>query len=169
MAGGERMGSKHVSDIVMDLVEPIASDRGLDLVDVEYQPHGRRSVLRLYLDRPGGISLDDLAEVSREVSDVLDAHDAVPGQYTLECSSPGINRRLRRPEDFARFCGKSVRVRTSTPVAGSRSFAGLLLSASDDGIEIEDESRGRLAVPLRAIERAYYEHDFQAELRGGRS
>lgn len=169
MAGGERMGSKHVSEIVMDLVEPIVIDRGLDLVDVEFQPHGRHSVLRLYLDRPGGISLDDLAEVSREVSDVLDVHDAVPGQYTLECSSPGINRRLRKPEDFVRFCGKSVRVRTSTPIAGSRNFAGLLLSASDDGIEIEDESRGRLAVPLRAIERAHYEHDFQDDLRGGRS
>ncbi len=169
MAAGERMGSKHVSEIVMDLVEPIATDRGLDLVDVEFQPHGRHSVLRLYLDRPGGISLDDLAEVSREVSDVLDTHDAVPGKYTLECSSPGINRRLRKPEDFVRFCGKSVRVRTSTPIAGSRNFAGLLLSASDDGIEIEDEARGRLEVPLRAIERAHYEHDFQADLRGGRS
>ena len=163
------MGSKHVSEIVMDLVEPIAVDRGLDLVDVEYQPHGRRSVLRLYLDRPGGIGLDDLAEVSREVSDVLDAHDAVPGQYTLECSSPGINRRLRKPEDFARFCGKSIRVRTSTPIGGSRNLAGLLLSANGDGIEIEDESRGRVSVPLRAIEHANYEHDFQAELRGGRS
>lgn len=163
------MGSKHVSEIVMDLVEPIASDRGLDLVDVEFQPHGRRSVLRLYLDRPGGVSLDDLAAMSREVSDVLDAHDTVPGQYTLECSSPGINRRLRKPEDFARFCGKSVRVRTSTPIAGSRNFAGLLLSASDDGIEIDDAAQGRLAVPLRSIERAHYEHDFQAELRSGRS
>jgi ribosome maturation factor RimP len=163
------MSTKSVSDIVMDLIEPIAEERGLDLVDVEFQPGGRRSVLRLYLDRDGGISLDDLADASREASDVLDAHDVVPGQYTLECSSPGINRRLRKPEDFARFCGKSIRVRTSTPIAGSRNFSGLLLSASSDGIEIEDESHGRLAVPLRAIERANYEHDFQAELRGGRS
>ena len=163
------MGSKHVSEIVMDLVEPVAEEHGLELVDVEYQPHGRHSVLRLYLDRPGGISLDDLAEASREVSDVLDTHDVVPGQYTLECSSPGVNRRLRKPEDFARFRGKSVRVRTSTPIAGARNFAGLLLSASDDGIEIDDESRGRLSVPLRAIERANYEHDFLADLRGGRS
>ncbi|MBM4245139.1 MAG: ribosome maturation factor RimP [Deltaproteobacteria bacterium] len=169
MPGGERMGIKHVSDIVMDLVEPIAVDRGLDLVDVEFQPHGRRSVLRLYLDRPGGIGLDDLAEVSREVSDVLDAHDVVPGQYTLECSSPGINRRLRKMQDFVRYCGKPVRVRTSTPIAGARTFAGLLVSADDDGIEIEDESRGRLSVPLRAIERANYEHDFRVELRDGRS
>jgi ribosome maturation factor RimP len=163
------MSTKSVSDIVMDLIEPIAEERGLDLVDVEFQPGGRRSVLRLYLDRDGGVSLDDLADASREASDVLDAHDVVPGHYTLECSSPGINRRLRKPEDFARFCGKSIRVRTSTPIAGSRNFSGLLLSASSDGIEIEDESRGRLAVPLRSIERANYEHDFQAELRGGRS
>jgi ribosome maturation factor RimP len=126
-------------------------------------------VLRLYLDRPGGVSLDDLAKVSREVSDVLDAHDVVPGQYTLECSSPGINRRLRKPEDFARFCGKPVRVRTSTPIAGSRNFAGVLVAASSEGIEIDDEVHGRLEVPLRSIERAHYEHDFQAELRNRRS
>ena len=163
------MSTKHVSEIVMDLVEPVAVERGLELVDVEYQPSGRRHVLRLYLDRPGGVSLDDLAEVSREVSDVLDAHDAVPGQYTLECSSPGINRRLRKAEDFARFCGKPVRVRTSTPIAGSRNFAGLLVVATSDAIEIDDESRGRLEVPLRSIERAHYEHDFKAELRNGRS
>lgn len=163
------MSTKHVCEIVMELVEPVAVERGLELVDVEFQAHGKRSVLRLYIDRPGGVGLDDLAAVSREVSDVLDAHDAVPGQYTLECSSPGINRRLRKPEDFARFCGKSVRVRTSTPIAGSRNFAGLLVAASGDAIEIDDTARGRLAVPLRAIERAHYEHDFVAELRNGRS
>lgn len=169
MAGGGCMATKNVCETIMDLVEPVAVERGLDLVDVEYQPGGRRSVLRLYLDRPGGISLDDLAEVSREVSDVLDAHDVVPGQYTLECSSPGVNRRLRKPAEFARFCGKSVRVRTSTPIAGSRNFAGLLVSASEDAIEIDDPSHGRLAVPLRSIERANYEHDFASDLRNGRS
>jgi ribosome maturation factor RimP len=159
----------NVADMVTDLVEPIAEERGLDLVDVEFQPKGRRSVLRLYLDREGGVGLDDLAAFSREVSSVLDAHDAVPGQYTLECSSPGINRRLRKPDDFERFCGKSVRVRTTTPIAGSRNFVGRLVSTSRDGIEIDDEAQGRLTVPFRSIERAHYEHDFSAELRGGRS
>jgi ribosome maturation factor RimP len=163
------MSTKHVCEIVMELVEPVAVERGLELVDVEFQAHGKRSVLRLYIDRPGGVSLDDLAAVSREVSDVLDAHDAVPGRYTLECSSPGINRRLRKAEDFARFCGKPVRVRTSIPVAGSRNFAGLLVAASGDAIQIDDAVRGRLEVPLRSIERAHYEHDFVAELRNGRS
>lgn len=163
------MGTKSVCDTVTNLVEPVAIERGLELVDVEFQPGGRRSVLRLYVDRQGGISLDDLAQLSREVSDVLDAHDVVPGQYTLECSSPGVNRRLRKPEEFARFCGKSVRVRTSTPIAGSRNFAGPLVSASEDAIEIDDASHGRLAVPLRSIERAHYEHDFAADLRNGRS
>lgn len=163
------MSTRHISEIVMDLVEPVAIERGLDLVDVEYQPKGRHSVLRLYLDREGGVSLDDLAEVSREVSDVLDAHDAVPGQYTLECSSPGVNRRLRKPDDFTRFCGKPVRIRTSTPIAGSRNFTGLLVASTGEAIEIEDASRGRVEVPLRSIEHAHYEHDFQAELRSRRS
>lgn len=163
------MSTKQVCEIVIELVEPVAFERGLELVDVEFKSSGRRSVLRLYLDREGGVSLDDLAAASREVGDVLDAHDAVPGQYTLECSSPGVNRRLRTADDFARFRGKSVRVRTSTPIAGSRNFAGLLLAASGDAIEIDDVSHGRLEVPLRSIERANYEHDFAAELRNGRS
>jgi ribosome maturation factor RimP len=159
----------NVADMVAELVDPIAEERGLELVDVEFQPHGRRSVLRLYLDRPGGVSLEDLAALSREVGDVLDAHDAVPGQYTLECSSPGVNRRLRKPEDFARYGGKTVRVRTTTPIAGSRNIVGRLVATSQSGIEIVDDVRGALHVPFRSIERAHYEHDFQADLRRGRS
>lgn len=160
---------ENVADRVATLVDPIAEERGLELIDVEFQPHGRRSVLRLYLDRPGGVSLDDLAALSREVGDVLDAHDVVPGQYTLECSSPGINRRLRKPEDFARYRGKTVRVRTTTPIAGSRNFVGRLIATSESGIDLVDDARGAVHVPFRSIERAHYEHDFEADLRRGRS
>jgi ribosome maturation factor RimP len=153
---------------IASLVEPVARAHGLDLVDVEYHPHGRRSILRLVLDREGGITLDSLADVSREVSDLLDAHDIVPGGYTLECSSPGVNRPLKTRSDFARFCGKSVRVRTRAPIDGTRSFAGRLVETFEDCIEIEDRSRGRLSVPYPLIEKAHYEHDFADDFRGRR-
>ena len=156
-------------ETIARLVEPIALERGLELVDVEYQPRPRRSLLRFILDRPGGISVDDLAEFSREAGDVLDAHDVVRGAYNLECSSPGINRPLKTPADFERYQGKSVRVRTTEPIVGAtRNLHGKLVAASAVGIEIEDSTHGRLEVPFRAIERASYEHDFGSHPKGAR-
>jgi ribosome maturation factor RimP len=159
------MSDTELPEKVASLIEPVARAHGLDLVDVEVKPSGRKSLLRLILDRPGGVTVDDLADLSREVGDVLDVHDVMPGGYTLECSSPGINRPLKRPTDFARFLGKSVRLRTHTPIAGARNFAGLLVAADDEQVELEDRACGRIAIPYRLIERAHYEHDFVAELR----
>lgn len=166
---GTTMARSSVEDNVTRLVEPVAHGRGLELVEVEFRPAGRRSVLRITLDRDGGIGLDDLAEASREMSDVLDVHDAVPGAYSLECSSPGVNRPLRRPEDFARFVGMAVRVRTHAPIDGARTFLGKLVTAGADTIEIEDASRGRVVVPLADVDRANYEHDFAAGRRPRRA
>jgi len=162
------MAKSRVPETVAELVDPVARERGLELVDVEFRPLGRNSKLILYLDRPGGVGLDDLATFSREVSDLLDVHDAVPGTYTLECSSPGVNRPLRKPADFARFLGKLVKVRTTLPIDGSRNFSGRLAAASADAIEIEAGTHGRLTVPIGAIEKAHYEHDFSEDFHGGR-
>ena len=156
-------------EAVSKLVEPVARDHGLELVGVEFRPQGRRSVLRLILDRDGGIGLDDLSQLSREVSDLLDVHDTVPGGYVLECTSPGVNRPLRKAEEFARYIGKSVRVRTLMPIGGVRNFLGRLVASSDDAIEVDDPSHGHVVLPLGEIERANYEHDFAAELRARRS
>ncbi|MEI8357750.1 MAG: ribosome maturation factor RimP [Deltaproteobacteria bacterium] len=158
-----------MEDTVTRLVEPVAQERGMELVDVEFHPAGRRSVLRLTMDREGGIGLDELAEASREVGDLLDAHDAVPGIYTLECSSPGINRPLRKAADFARFIGKPVRVKTHAPIDGVRVFVGRLAAADPETIEVEDASRGRVVVPIADVERANYEHDFAEGRRSKRS
>ncbi len=163
------MARSTVPEAVTRLVDPVARERGLDLVEVEFRPQGRRSLLRLYLDREGGVSLDDLAEMSREVSDILDVNDVVPGAYTLECSSPGVNRPLRTPADFSRYVGKPVRVRTHVPIGGARNFCGRLAAAVPGSIEIDDAAHGRVVVPLEDVERANYEHDFAEELRSRRS
>src|SRR3972149_11857053 len=107
-----------VAERVWEIAEPLVAHEGLEMVDVEFRRENRGMVLRLFLDRSGGISLDDLTRVSRQLGDVLDAHNAVPGSYTLEVSSPGINRRLRRPDHFRRYLGKKVRVRRVAPLEG---------------------------------------------------
>ena len=100
------MDPSAVTRRVWELAEPLALGAGLELVDVQYRPEGGRLVLRLLIDRPdGGVTVDELARISRELGDVLDAHDTVPGRYQLECSSPGVNRPLLREAHFHRALG----------------------------------------------------------------
>jgi len=140
---------------VWKLAEPIALEAGLELVDIEHRHEGRGTVLRLLMDRPGGVSLDELAAVSRQVSDVLDVHaDAWPGSYTLEVSSPGVNRPLTRPAHFEAFVGKRVHVRTRVPLGTRRSFRGVLDSVSSSGIVVSADGAERHTIPFAAIARA---------------
>ena len=125
-----------VAERVWKIAEPLVTDEGMEMVDVEFHRESHGAVLRLYLDREGGVSLEDLTRVSRQVGDLLDVHNAVPGKYTLEVSSPGINRRLRRPEHFQRYLGQQVRVRTQAPLDGRRVFLGPLTAVDADGITV---------------------------------
>jgi ribosome maturation factor RimP len=128
-----------VAERVWKIAEPLVTDEGMEMVDVEFRRESHGTVLRLYLDRDGGVSLDDLTRVSRQVGDLLDVHDAVPGAYILEVSSPGINRRLRRADHFRRYLGQKVRVRTHAPLDGRRVFLGPLSAVDADGITIEQD------------------------------
>ena len=146
---------------VWELAEPLALTLGLELVEVQYRPEGGRMVLRLLLDRPGGgVTLDDLARVSRQLGDVLDAHDAVPGRFYLECSSPGVNRPLLREAHFRRALGERVRVRTRDPIGDRRQFRGTLEAVTADGVTIRDPDAGTVFIEFNAIERANVDHDF---------
>ena len=119
-----------VAQRVWALAEPGVVTAGLELVDVQYRPEGGRAVLRLLIDRPtGGVTIDELARMSRELGHVFDAHDAVPGRYHLECSSPGLNRPLIRPPHYERAVGQRVYVRTRNPVDGRRQYRGVLREA----------------------------------------
>ena len=154
------MDRSAVTQRVWELAEPLALAAGLELVDVNYRPEGGRTVLRLLIDRPGGgVTLDELTRVSRELSDVLDAHDAVPGRYQLECSSPGINRPLIREAHFQRALGQRVRVQTRAPIDGRRNFRGTLAEVTPDGITVDDPAV-RVVIPYGAIEKANVDHDF---------
>ena len=150
-----------ITQRVWGLAEPVEVTAGLELVDVQYRTEGGRVVLRLLIDRPsGGVTIDELARVSREVGHLLDAHEAVPGRYNLECSSPGLNRPLIKPEHFRRATGQRVYVRMRNPVEGRRQFRGVLFAADDAAATVDDAEAGRVALPIADVERANIEHDF---------
>jgi ribosome maturation factor RimP len=148
---------------VWELAAPLAEGEGMEIVDVEFRPEGSRGgrVLRLYLDKEGGLSVDDLTRVSRRLSELLDAEDAVEGAYTLEVSSPGINRPLKKPEHFARFVGKRIRVRTRDMIDGRRSFLGILAQVVGDSVILTQEGK-HYQIPFSMIDKSNYEHDWSA-------
>jgi ribosome maturation factor RimP len=133
-------------------------------VDIEYRREGRGSVLRLLIDKAGGgVTLDELTAVTRQVSDVLDVRDdAVPGAYTLEVSSPGINRPLTRPGHFPPFVGKRVHVKTRKAIGDRHSFRGVLAAARADGITVMSDDHASHDIPFDVIARANYQHEFPA-------
>jgi len=122
--------------------------------------------LRLFLDKEGGAILDELSQVSRELSEILDGEDIIDEAYTLEVSSPGINRPLKRPEHFAQFIGKRIRVRTRDMINGRRSFLGRLLDVSTVNIAL-DQDGTRCEIPFEQIEKSNYEHDWSAPYAAG--
>jgi ribosome maturation factor RimP len=153
---------------VWEIAARLAEIQGMEIVDIELRREGGRAgrVLRLYLDKPGGPNMEDLSRMSRELSSLLDELDFIEGAYTLEVSSPGINRPLKRPEHFRRFIGKTVRVRTRDLVEGRRSFLGPLLEVTDDRIALNQDGQ-RVQIPFTVIEKSNYEHDWSAEYAAG--
>jgi ribosome maturation factor RimP len=139
----------------------VAAGEGMEVVDIEFRPEGSRGgrVLRLYLDKEGGPTVDDLTRVSRQLSERLDESPEVPGPYTLEVSSPGINRALKRVEHYARYVDKKVRVRTRDMIEGRRSFLGVLKEVTQDEIVVALDGR-EFRLALSQIEKANYEHEW---------
>jgi ribosome maturation factor RimP len=146
---------------VWQLAAPLAEGEAMEIVDIEFRHEGTRSgrVLRLYLDKEGGPNVDDLTRISRQLSELLDAQDTIEGAYTLEVSSPGINRPLKKPEHFARFVGKRIRVRTRDMVDGRRSFLGILGQVGEDSVILTQDGK-RYRIPFSMIEKSNYEHDW---------
>lgn len=125
------------------LIRPVVEASGLELVGLTFRREARRRVLRVTVDRPGGVDLDTIAELSERLSRRLDLQGFEPGPYTLEVSSPGVERPLREPRDFLRRVGEKVRVRTARPVGGSRTHTGVLVEADEEGVRIATEGGER--------------------------
>lgn len=154
---------------LIDVVLPIVSDLGLDLYDLEFSG----GLLRITVDTPpgspGGVDVDQLSRVTRLVSRELDHLDPIPGHYTLEVSSPGLERNLRLPRHFAREVGKTVAVRLRNVVQGERRVTGVLVDAGPEVFTVRDESGAERAVPYADVDRARTVFVWEARPKPGQS
>ncbi len=145
-------------DKITLLVRPIAQESSLELVEVEFRPSGKRWLLRVYIDRDEGVTIADCERVSRELDRVLEVEEVIDHPYTLEVSSPGLTRPLKRREDFERYKGRTCRIVTALAIEGKNEFKGKIVEVAGDDVEVNDE-RGGHRIPLSAIKRANLEFE----------
>ncbi|RKX62269.1 MAG: ribosome maturation factor RimP [Thermodesulfobacteriota bacterium] len=127
------------TEVVRALVEPLVAYAGMELIDVEYGREPSGVILRLIIDKPGGVTIDDCSYINRLAGDVLDVKDSLPGSYNLEVSSPGINRLLKKKDDFERFAGQKILIKTREPIEGRRNFKGILNGTKENFIVVSSE------------------------------
>ncbi|MCE5244172.1 MAG: ribosome maturation factor RimP [Syntrophobacteraceae bacterium] len=138
---------------LQSLIEPVIRAEGMELVEMEYRREAPGWVLRLYVDREGGVTVDDCARISQVVGDLLDVADLMPNPYHLEVSSPGLNRPLRKPDHFREQIGRIVEVRTVSPLQKRRNFKGVLLDIKPEGVTMDCNGQ-TFEIPLALIDRA---------------
>ena len=142
------------------LIEPVLDEMEIELVDIEYLSEQGRWVLRIYVDKSGGITLGDCARVSREIGDLIEVKDIFHEGYVLEVSSPGLNRRLKKEKDFERAVGKNVKIRMVTPFEGQRNFRGSLRSFQG-GVLCLSVRDDLILLPYEDVEKANLVYDFE--------
>jgi len=157
--GGNFLKFDQLLDGVRQAAEPILKAYGLELVDVEYQRESQGWVLRVLLDREGGVTIDDCAQVSRELGTVLDVRELIPNPYVLEVSSPGLTRPLKKPEDFQKYRNHLVKVKTFEPLEGRKNFKGTLLGLEGDLVRVVVDGQD-YEIPLKSIAKANLEIEF---------
>ncbi len=142
------------------MFEPVINGMGFDLIEIEHFPNPKHGVLRLYIDRPvdadsevNGVVIEDCSAVSRQISALIDVEDPISGKFNLEVSSPGLDRPLRRLQDFQRFTGALVKLKTVMPMDGQRNFKGRLLEANEQSVVIETDDE-EISLPMSAIDKA---------------
>jgi len=137
----------------MQLLGPAVEGLGYELSDLELRIGNRDGLLRIYIDKPEGIGLEDCEIVNRQISTLLDVEDPIPGNYVLEVSSPGLDRRLTKVEHFERFKGNDIRVKLRFPIEGRKNFRGALRAADEENIEVEVDGESH-SLPIATIESA---------------
>lgn len=138
---------------VKALAEPLCEVHGMELVHVEYQRESRGIILRIYIDKPGGITLDDCVFINRQLSDIMDLHFDSSGSCSLEVSSPGSDRPLSKKLDFERFRGRVARIKTIAPINGQKNFKGVLWGISEESINISLDDK-TVAIPFKEVKSA---------------
>jgi ribosome maturation factor RimP len=159
------MGNSSIAERVQEIAERVAIDHGLELVHAEVAGPDNKPIVRVFIDKPQGVTHDDCSEVSTHIGTILDVEDFIHASYTLEVSSPGLERGLYKRADYERFAGNNAKLKTRQPVAGQRNFRGRLLGLEGDEVIFEDRTNGRVQIPLDLITKANLEVDVEEELR----
>ena len=150
--------SGSMSSVVVAKIEAVAQrvaeSEGIEVVEVELKGGGRNRFLRISIDKPGGVTHADCESISHQVGTILDVEDVVPGAYTLEVSSPGVERKLTKPKDFERFVGQKAKVVLREPLRNSRHWEGFLAACTEGRITMEVTGGDKIEFPFDAVEKA---------------
>lgn len=151
------MNTHDIKENIRGVIEPVLTSLGFELYELEFGKMGSKGLLRVFIDKEDGVTIDDCQHVSREIEAVLDVEDIIPHSYMLEVSSPGLDRHLRGPDDFKRFSGKTARVITHEPVDKQTFFIGMIADAGDEEISLILPKDKKVTIPYRNISKARLE------------
>ncbi|MDQ1590455.1 MAG: ribosome maturation factor RimP [Pyrinomonadaceae bacterium] len=159
------MEASEIEGRIREICERVATEHGLEHVHTEVGVLGRNAAVRIFIDKPGGVTHSDCSTVSHHVGTILDVEDWVNSAYTLEVSSPGLERGLYKREDYERFAGRLAKMKSREAVNGQRNFKGRIVGVEGDAVMFEDNASGRVRVPLAGIVKANLEIDVEEEFR----
>jgi ribosome maturation factor RimP len=159
------LSTSSIAERVREIAERVCADHGLELVHAETAGPEGKPILRLFIDKPEGVTHENCAEVSLHMGTILDVEDFIHSPYTLEVSSPGLERGLYKRADYERFAGSAVKLRANRAINGQRNFRGRLVGLEGDDVIFEDKTSGRVLIPLAAVAKANLEIDVEAEFR----
>jgi ribosome maturation factor RimP len=162
------MTDSSIAQRVQEIAERVAIDHGLELVHCEVAGPENKPIVRVFIDKPQGVTHDDCSEVSLHLGTILDVEDFIHASYTLEVSSPGLERGLYKRADYERFAGSDAKLKTRLPINGQRNFRGQLLGVEGEEVLFEDRTNGKVKIPLEIIKQANLEVDVSEELRRGK-
>jgi ribosome maturation factor RimP len=159
------MGAGSIEERVRAIAENVAIDHGVELVHAEVAGPDNKPIVRVFIDKPQGVTHEDCSDVSLHLGTILDVEDFIHSAYTLEVSSPGLERGLYKRADYERFAGSLAKMKTQQPIGGQRNFRGRLLGVEGEEVLFEDRTSGRVKIPLQAIAKANLELDVEEEFR----
>jgi ribosome maturation factor RimP len=162
------MEAGSVAERIKAIAEQAAIDHGLELVHAEVAGPEGHPVVRVFIDKPGGVTHNDCSEVSRQIDTVLDVEDFIHSAFTLEVSSPGIERGLYKLADYERFAGSVAKMKTRATIGNQRNFRGTIAGVTDDRVILDDRTSGRVEIPFASIAKANLEVDADSEFRQAR-
>jgi ribosome maturation factor RimP len=159
------MEPAEIEDRIRAIVDRVAAEQGLEHVRSEIGVLGRNAVVRVFIDKPGGVTHEDCSAVSHHVGTVLDVEDFISSTYNLEVSSPGLERGLYKREDYERFAGQRAKVKTRQAINGQRNFRGQIVSVEGDNVVFDDVTSGRVKFAVSSVAKANLEIDVEEEFR----